>query len=1164
MTRIVLRIPGQPNIEFEMELGFMTTLERPEAIVARALDELAKHNPQAGITQNDILIGRLEDNQTFKVVSLTGEEKVIHLQLTRAPAPVPVPLISSQDFIALYSCLAGFYQPGKTHFVLTSKKSPDQMMLSTYATHTVFFDDSLFQKKFHDTEKIINTYGDGNCAFNAASTGIADLLLLGQLDCQHELIQTLYQSLLKRNPPLNPSDVLQGLQQWLRTLLKAGADVPADQVIAQADAACLNEMQRQMQPVVRNYVMTWIDIHRGAKSYVEAFLGSYNAFLNEKEDETFIVHSHIKAQFAQWQQASPPPPTDKECRTWWKEKGYPQYLNNLKQNALGSGDKERWGSEVEVGALGEILNINIFLKGRGFDKESMEGPGGGFIFDLSQVDRDKLQQLGLGYNNKDRPVFVLNPTITSAMIERAFQPSPYLEQVRVYFQTPAHRQTRLLPVAWTDPLLLQDLAARGVIDSKSHLWIGDETSPDTDRILDRLSGDRVLSPPLKAAAAATNPVLSSIQPPSGVDEKTLKDVVLKACRPGLPSFYAVHGGGHWEYKIPLKQREVLLVIDEVSKRIASMCDKFNALSSGKPIHVLLPLTMPDPIALCLEFNVSVDKQLTLKRVTVLDPNNDTEIRAQLVKWLPSLNKDQIIQIPVLGAKPQTALLHTLFNFICFAHFGKFLNHLLIRPTLPHLIPAEQCYLSETLLALLNVLKQYRNAGDQERPLLKQRMLVLRNTLLQSVPPTSEQLMQLPPEAYKNHADMHFIAAEHRRYEQLGLNPSTDQGYAWVLREKQRLLCSGTENPQRIVSHFDAFKKHIEELLTLMGELSKHGSTTATQLHETQSFAEKYLNRAIDECLTQASRCERKNDPKINNSMRGITSARAFLKEILQYTDVNQLEPRKSRNENELINQIDEKLFLQIQERILSLMLIGTGAALFGIVALLRCLEAIAINKELPCHNENCKITADKLRKLIAQAELSDRAKKNVFDRLIAIISQEQQSPVQRLPVIPHNSFSSRFNFFSSAATAPVAPSPTPRVSQVIITANAGRFNKLNAELQAVKNNPFYQQHFKSHLEKRENGTKPSWIDDCIDYFNKIATSTFVAPAMVTLTFVSAFKGFDKAAKTAMLVTKLTADDQKNRTQLLQHLKEIRTHLLIIGRALGINLVPKSDIPPAPK
>jgi hypothetical protein len=244
-----------------------------------------------------------------------------------------------------------------------------------------------------ETKENYPTLADGNCAMNAVVLGVCELVLYNK--------QQLNNGVRKIAEFLNPS-LLEKTGLTLLEWLEKETDNDKRQAIL---APILRE-------IAVDYIKSHVDYYK--ESYEAGLSAAFEQYKLNQPDDTFSVHSHIRKKFdelntlinAQKQNSDIKDIKEgtetKALLTWWNEgtgknsSGFREYLDNLRQPARGSGDRERWGSEVEIGALAFILGITIKNVKPGVGQQQLLGIGYGYVPGLSESEIDHLVNLNIG------------------------------------------------------------------------------------------------------------------------------------------------------------------------------------------------------------------------------------------------------------------------------------------------------------------------------------------------------------------------------------------------------------------------------------------------------------------------------------------------------------------------------------------------------------------------------------------------------------------------------------------------------------------------------------------------------------------------------------------------------------------------------------------------
>jgi hypothetical protein len=242
----------------------------------------------------------------------------------------------------------------------------------------------------------ISTLPDGNCAMNAVALGICELFLNNKEQLVDSQTKTLFGVL---NPLL-----LQKTGSTLSTWLEKETDNDKRQSI--------------LAPILRELAVKYIESYVGyyKDSYEAGLLVAFEQYKLNQADDTFCVHSHVRKKCEELNtlvnarnqsleiKESKEGQETKELLDWWNNgvgnnpSGFQEYLNHLKLPARGAGDRERWGSEVEIGALAVLLGITIknVKPGVEAEQEQLLGIGYGYVLGLSESEIDHLVNLGIG------------------------------------------------------------------------------------------------------------------------------------------------------------------------------------------------------------------------------------------------------------------------------------------------------------------------------------------------------------------------------------------------------------------------------------------------------------------------------------------------------------------------------------------------------------------------------------------------------------------------------------------------------------------------------------------------------------------------------------------------------------------------------------------------
>jgi HEAT repeat protein len=246
------------------------------------------------------------------------------------------------------------------------------------------------------TQRDVITLPGGNCAINAFALGICDIVLQNKDRLANNKIKTLLDAL---NPLF--------LQQAGLTLL------------AWLEKETNNDKrQAVLAPILRELAVEYIESHVDyyKESYEAGLLAAFEQYKLNQPEDTFSVHSHIRKKFNELNvlsnirdQSSDVKVTKEDQETqallaWWNKgtgknsSGFQEYLSHLKLPARGAGDRERWGSEVEIGALAFRLGVTIKIVKPDIKAEQAQllGIGYGYVLGLSKEEIEQLVNLGIG------------------------------------------------------------------------------------------------------------------------------------------------------------------------------------------------------------------------------------------------------------------------------------------------------------------------------------------------------------------------------------------------------------------------------------------------------------------------------------------------------------------------------------------------------------------------------------------------------------------------------------------------------------------------------------------------------------------------------------------------------------------------------------------------
>jgi len=188
---------------------------------------------------------------------------------------------------------------------------------------------------FSQGSHVVPTLGDGNCAFNAVTLGVCELLELGLV------------------PENDFFDVVLATQLGL-------AETTREALVREVKKYKNSELrQKRFQPAIREvaiqYIVDHYDVTYGGE-YREHLVNAYNDFIkpeDPEEDEIFCVHEFIKTKFKEETLSSD------ALEVWWEQAGKQQYFAELRLSARYTMDRARWGSEIEIDAFAKFLGIRI-------------------------------------------------------------------------------------------------------------------------------------------------------------------------------------------------------------------------------------------------------------------------------------------------------------------------------------------------------------------------------------------------------------------------------------------------------------------------------------------------------------------------------------------------------------------------------------------------------------------------------------------------------------------------------------------------------------------------------------------------------------------------------------------------------------------------------------
>lgn len=224
----------------------------------------------------------------------------------------------------------------------------------------------------------VSTNGDGNCAFNALTLGVADLVRTDK-KLEAEGFFTYITTKLGIKAPHRDQD---GLKTWL-------TDKSNDVI------------QKSLAPILREYSVKLITEDYGtyAEGYLEQLKVAFDLYKTFKNiDDTFAVHKFIKDKFVELSKKGVVDPVE-QLEAWWLDTGKDLYFEAIKTPAKHALDIDKWGSETEIDVVATNIGINFAVHHHGIT--SSRGVGGGFIEIVKGIDGNEAvlklaQDMGIG------------------------------------------------------------------------------------------------------------------------------------------------------------------------------------------------------------------------------------------------------------------------------------------------------------------------------------------------------------------------------------------------------------------------------------------------------------------------------------------------------------------------------------------------------------------------------------------------------------------------------------------------------------------------------------------------------------------------------------------------------------------------------------------------
>lgn len=377
---------------------------------------------------------------------------------------------------------------------------------------------------FNSARSETATIGDGNCLFNTVAIGLIENNYLARFHRVWGMITT--------DAPMSfviPASLSPTNQVYLHRLLEALGQPEGHEAFYQTlqERSCRSaaDAQRLLAPLLRHVAYVYMLKKRQALAgqsalyLIDDVTASQILRLDEQHEHMALaripfIRDKVRelmnvAHLNEQDQVQP-------FIAWWNESGEEQYIRYMAQSAEQAGQRERWGSEIELAVLCECLGITVkyvhgeqhgllgCLAGRRSKDELIQlgctqdtlnllkelnaidelcyfnfSTGNwvteGYRFNENTVDvLETLRQLPLFHKKSDQRLHDLSPSVCVPIVAYIHQrahssgitPLKVMEQDSVRF----------------GPKTIQPLQARRLLTDSGY-FVGDETQPDYSRIL---------------------------------------------------------------------------------------------------------------------------------------------------------------------------------------------------------------------------------------------------------------------------------------------------------------------------------------------------------------------------------------------------------------------------------------------------------------------------------------------------------------------------------------------------------------------------------------------------------------------------------------------------------------------------------------------------------
>jgi len=226
-----------------------------------------------------------------------------------------------------------------------------------------------------------------------------------------------------------------------------------------------DRLQKELAPIMRELTCKLLqEPPYGPKSLEQQLLSAYHSFINPHEqggisDDIFKVHKFINEKFKTLPELKySEEEVNLELITWWEKKGYEQFINSMRKNAVDSGD-------IELAPLACYFRLNLKVARQEFTHTMYSDYGSLPISFLRKQEQHVIADL-YGRGIIDHPENDLQEQLpindTQEVLTQKLAAIPDLDKVLNYIEREDFEKGAKVPETWSTECLAE-LKIRSII-----------------------------------------------------------------------------------------------------------------------------------------------------------------------------------------------------------------------------------------------------------------------------------------------------------------------------------------------------------------------------------------------------------------------------------------------------------------------------------------------------------------------------------------------------------------------------------------------------------------------------------------------------------------------------------------------------------------------------